>query len=352
MRKESYEFLSKLLSTPSPSGFEHPAQKVIADYIRPYCDEVKKDVHGNLTGIVNPEGRPRVMLAGHVDQIGLMVQHINDQGFIYFDTIGGIDTELLSGLRIYIHTDKGVVLGVIGKKPIHLMEPEERRKVPKIQNLWIDIGAKDKKDARKVVKIGDPITFTLGAEKLRGDLITSCGFDDKLGSFVVAETLRLLAGKKFSAGVYGASTVQEELGLRGARTSAYWIDPDVGIAIDVGFATDFPDVDKKLVGEASLGKGPIVYKGANINPVLYKKMEEIARRKKISVQIKGAPRATGTDCNVMQISRAGVATALIGIPDRYMHTSVEVACLKDIENAARLIAELIRTLTPEDDFRV
>ena len=351
MKKESYEFLEKLLSTPSPSGFEYPAQEVVAAYVRPFCDSVKKDVHGNLICAVNPDGRPRVMLAGHVDNIGLMIQHVDDKGFIYFDMIGGIDVELLSGLRVYIRTDKGAVLGVIGKKPIHVMEPEERTRVPKLQHLWIDIGAKTRNEALSVIGIGDPITFPLGVERLRGDLITSCGFDDKLGSFVVAETLRLLARKKFSAGVFGVSTVQEELGLRGARTAAYAIDPDVGIAVDVSHATDFPDVDKKLVGEAFLGKGPTVYKGANINRVLFKKLQAVAAKKRIPIQFKGAPRGTGTDANVMQITRAGVATALVGIPNRYMHTPVEVASLADVENAARLLAELILTLKPEDDFR-
>jgi len=351
MKKESYAFLEKLLSTPSPSGFEYPAQDVVADYVGPFCDSVKKDVHGNLIGALNPEGRPRVMLAGHIDHIGLMVQHVDENGYIYFDTIGGIDAELLSGMRVFVHTDKGVILGVIGKKPVHLMEPEERKKVPKLQHLWIDIGTGSRKDALKVVSIGDPVTFSLGVEKLRGDLITSCGFDDKLGAFVVAETLRLLAAKKFPAGVFGVSTVQEELGLRGARTAAYGIDPDVGIAIDVSHATDFPDIDRKLIGEASLGKGPTVYKGANINRVLFKKLQAVASKKKIPIQIKGAPRGTGTDANVMQITRAGVATALVGIPNRYMHTPVEVASLRDVENAARLLAELIVTLKPQDDFR-
>ncbi len=350
MRKESYAFLEELVLTPSPSGFEAPAQAVVRRYIEPFCDSVRSDVHGNLIGVLNEAGRPRVMLAGHVDQIGFMVQYINEEGFIYFATIGGVDTALLPGQKVCIHTKKGLVLGVVGKKPIHLMEKEEREKPPKLKEMWIDIGAGSRAEALKRVAVGDPITFSLGLERLSGDLVVASGFDDKIGSFVVAETLRLLSGKKVRASVFGVSTVQEELGLRGARTSAFGIEPDIGIAVDVGFATDYPEVDRRLIGEAKLRKGVIVYVGANINPVLGQKITDIARRKRIRFQIRGAPKATGTDANVIQITRSGIATALIGIPNRYMHTPVEVVSLSDLESASRLLALFVQSLSGKDAF--
>ena len=228
MRKESLEFLRKLMDVPSPSGFEQPAQRVFREYTAEFADEVETDVHGNTTAILNRDGKLRVMLAGHCDELGLMVNHIEDAGFIRFAAIGGIDQALLPGSRVVVHSKRGPVRGVIGKKPIHLLKPEERKKVLEIKRLWIDIGARNKADAGKVVEVGDPITMAGGFELLRNQLAVSRGFDDKIGSFVVAETVRLLSGGKLKAAVFGVSTVQEELGLRGAQTSAFGIDPHVG----------------------------------------------------------------------------------------------------------------------------
>jgi len=350
VRKESYAFLEELLSVPSPSGFEGPAQALFRRYIEPFCDSIRSDVHGNVIGVLNETGRPRVMLAGHMDQIGFMVQYINEEGFIYFEAIGGVDRALLPGQRVRIHTKKGPVPGVVGKKPIHLMEKEEREKLPKMKEIWIDIGARSRAEAAKIVSIGDPITFTLSLERLRGDLVVASGFDDKVGSFVVAETFRLLSKRRQAAAIFGVSTVQEELGLRGARTSAFGIEPDVGIAVDVGFATDYPEVDRRLMGEVKVGRGVIVYKGANINPLLGQRIIDLAQKNRIPIQIRGAPKPTGTDANVMQVTRAGVATALIGIPNRYMHTPVEVVSLSDLESASRLLALLIQSLSGKDSF--
>jgi len=341
------------METPSPSGFEAQVQEVVARYMRRYCDEVRKDVHGNLIGVKNPGKRFRVMLAGHCDEVGMMVKHITPEGYIYFANIGGVDASLVPSQRVVIHSKQGAVRGVVGKKAIHLMDAEERKKVPKLHELWIDIGAKTKEDALKVISIGDPITFDAPFTPLLGDLAAGHGFDDKVGSFVVAETMRLLARKKVSAGVYGVSTVQEELGLRGAQTSAFGIDPQVGIAVDVGFASDYPELNanKKRLGEIKVGSGAILHKGANINPVLGELIMDVAEKKRIPYQISGEPGRSGTDAAAIQVTRAGVATALISIPNRYMHTTVEVVSLSDLENAARLLASTIEILSPRMDFR-
>ena len=350
MKKESLAFLEELLAVPSPSGFEQPGQKVVRNYLAGVADDVKTDVHGNVIAVLNASAQTRVMLAGHVDEIGLMITQITDKGYIYFAAIGGVDAALVPGQRVKVHARKGDVLGVIGKKPIHHMDEEDRKRVPKIRDLWIDIGAKDKKEAEKHVAIGDAVTFNCGFERLLNECVVARGFDDRIGAFVVADTIRALAGKKLPVAVYAVSTVQEEIGLRGARTSAFGIDPHAGIAVDVGFATDFPDADQRTYGEVHLGKGPILSRGANVNPVLGRLIETAGEKNKIPFQVIGEPRATGTDANAMQVNRSGAAAALVSIPNRYMHTPVEVVSLDDVTNAVKLIAATIMSMKPGMDF--
>ncbi|MEW5804199.1 MAG: M42 family metallopeptidase [bacterium] len=353
MRQESFDFLKNLVESPSPSGFEAPAVRVYREYVQSYAEEVTVDVMGNVSAILSGgNAGPRIMLCGHCDEIGFMVQYIDDQGFLYFSAIGGIDAHLIPGHRVRIHTSQGSILGVIGKKPIHLMEDEERKKIAKITDLYIDIGARDKKEAEEVILIGDPVTMDVGLENLRNGLICSRALDDKVGSFVVAETLRLLKeeGKPFCGQLISVATVQEEVGLRGATTSAYQHRPDIGIAVDVGFSTDQPGIEKKKVGDFALGKGPMITRGANINPIVFDLLVRAAREKEISFQIEGVPRSTGTDANVIQLARGGVATGLVSIPCRYMHTPVEVVSLQDLENTARLLAAFIRNLSAEISF--
>lgn len=352
MEKKSLEFLKNLVTSPSPSGFEEPAQKIWFNYVKSFADEVRKDVHGNVIAVVNPKARPRFMMCGHCDEIGFMVNYIDDKGFVYFRAIGGVDTTLLPGQRVIIHTKKGKILGVIGKKAIHLMDEEERKNAtsPKIHTLWIDLGAQKKNEVEKIVSIGDPITFAVGYESLKNDLVVSRGFDDKMGSFVVAEALRLAARGKLKSAVYAVSTVQEEIGLRGARTSTYDISPEVGIAVDVTHGSDYPGCDPKRTGEIKLGKGPAISRGANINPKVFELLVEIARDKKIPYQIEAAPGATGTDANAIQINKAGVAAGLVSVPNRYMHTPVEIISLVDLENTAKLLAEFAQKLTPSLSF--
>lgn len=351
MRSESYEFLKSIEETPSVSGYEQPVARLVRKRMGKYADEITTDVHGNVIVALNPKGGPRVMLAGHMDQIGFLVNHVNDNGFIYGAAVGGIDTAVLPGTRVTIHTKKGQIEGVMGRKAIHLMKPEERNngKID-LADLAIDIGAKDKKQALEYVQIGDPITFKLGVEKLLNNCIVSPALDNKVGTFVVMEALRLLSEDKCGCSVYAVATVQEEIGLRGARTACYGIDPLVGIAVDVTHASDYAAVDKRTAGDVKIGAGPVIDIGANINPIISDLFIDTAKKKKIDHQLAAAPSATGTDANAIQISRAGVAAGLISIPNRYMHTQVELCSLDDLENAAKLIAETIKRIDKKTSF--
>ena len=354
MRKESFEFLSQLVAAPSPSGYEQPAQRLFRSYIEPFS-KVTGDVIGNVYGCIPGAGNdlPKVMLVGHSDEIGLQVKYIDDKGFIWFSAIGGVDPHLTPGLRVNIHARKGVVPGVIGRKPIHLLEPKDRDTVMKLDAQYIDIGASDRKEVECLVTVGDPVTFDTTLQRLHGDRITARGFDDKAGSFIVAEVLRHVAAssKKLAIDLYGVSSVQEEIGLRGGTTSSYNVQPDIGICVEVDFATDQPDVEKKHNGEVSVGGGPILPRGANINPALFELLAESAAKEGIPVQFTGIPRATGTDANVMQISRGGVATALVKIPLRYMHSPVELLSLSDLDNAIKLILATLKRIKAKEVFQ-
>lgn len=353
MREESFQFLQQLVAAPSPSGYEQPAQRIFRSYISAFS-QVATDVMGNVFGMIQGVGdnRPRVMIVGHSDEIGLQVRYLDDHGFIYFSPIGGVDPHITPGTRVHVHTAHGRVNGVIGKRPIHLIEPKERDTVIKLDAQYIDIGAADKKEAAERVRVGDPITFANSLERLHGDRVTSRGFDDKAGSFVVAEVLRAVAALKqpLAVDLYGVSSVQEEVGLRGGTTSAYSVNPDIGICVEVDFATDQPDVDKKHNGEVGLGKGPILPRGANINPALFELLSATADQEKIPVQYTGIARATGTDANVMQITRSGVATALVKLPLRYMHTPVETLSLSDLEQAVNLIVATLVRIKDKESF--
>lgn len=350
MRKESYDFLKQLQETPSPSGFEQPAQRIVRERMKAFADTIDTDVHGNVLVGLHPKGGPRVMLAGHCDQIGLMVRYIDDNGFLFFSSIGGIDPSVLPGSRVVVHSKHGPIEGVIGRKPIHVLKPEERGAKIELRELWVDIGSKNRKETEQVVSVGDPITFRLEMVHLGNDLVTSPGFDNKCGTFVVMEALRLCAAKKIKCALFAVSTVQEEIGLRGAKTSCYGLDPQVGIAVDVTHATDYPDIDKRVNGDIKMNAGPAISTGPNINPRLEGMLVKTAKAKRIPFQMEAAPSGTSTDANVMQLSRGGVATALVSIPNRYMHTQVEVVSLVDLESAASLIAETVSQIDAKTSF--
>jgi endoglucanase len=350
MQSSAREFLEEILATPSPSGYERPVQELVRNYVGKFADEVTTDLHGNVIAVKNPAGHPKVMLAGHCDQIGVLITHIDDDGFLSVKGIGGWDPMVLLGQRMTVWGSDGPVPGVIARKPIHLLTDEERKQVPKMKDLWIDIGASNKEDASSVVRVGDPVTMELGLHEVRNGLAYATAMDDKSGLWVVVEALRRAATEKLNCALYAVSTVQEEIGLRGARTSAYGIDPQVGIAVDVTHATDCPTIDKKQEGDVRLGRGPVVYRGPNMNPVVVDRLIAAADAREIPYQLAADSRATGTDANAMQINRAGMATGLVSVPNRYMHSPVEMISLDDIDRAADLLAAFADGLTGDDDF--
>jgi putative aminopeptidase FrvX len=344
------DFLKTIMETPSPSGYESPLQQVVRDYVADFADEVTTDVHGNVIVVKNPGAATRVMFAGHCDQIGLIVQHIDDEGFIYIQPIGGWDPMILIGQRMTVWTDDGPVFGVIAKKPIHLMTEEDRKKVPKIKDLWLDIGAAEKEEAEKLVRIGDAVTVELRFNQMPNNRICSPATDDKAGLWVVIEALRRADKKKLNCGLYSVSTVQEEIGLRGAKTSCFGVDPQVGIAVDVTFSTDCPTIEKKEEGDVSLGKGPVIHRGPNMNHEVVRRLIESAGDDELAYQLAASARATGTDANAMQISRAGVAAGLVSVPNRYMHSPVEMVSLDDMDKAADLLARFAEGVGPDAVF--
>jgi putative aminopeptidase FrvX len=347
MEEDQWQFFKALIEAPSPSGFEQPARQVWCERVQEVADSLTIDRLGSAIAAVNPSGNPRVMLAGHIDEIGFIVTNIDDQGFIYFNTVGGFDPSTLPGNRVKILGPKGPVIGCIGRKPVHLTDADERKKAPEIRDMWIDIGAENRADAESRVEVGNPVTRYEPVERLPNDRVIARGIDDKMGAYVVAEVLRAVALQRPAAAVYAVSTVQEEIGLRGARTSAFAVDPAIGIAVDVTWTTDHPKFDRKDISSVKIGAGPVITIGANINPRIYALLLEAARSENIPHQIDAQAGGTGTDANVMQLSRSGVATGLVSVATRYLHTASEVLDLKDIDNAVKLISTFILRLTPE-----
>jgi endoglucanase len=351
LESAALEFLQRILNTPSPSGYESPLQQIVRDYVDGFADDVRTDLHGNVIVVKNPDAPLRVMLAGHCDQIGLIVQHIDAEGFLYIQPIGGWDVEVLIGQRMTVWTESGPIFGVIARKPIHLLSEDERKQVPKMKDLWLDIGAANLEEAAKLVRIGDPVTVELGFHTALNNFAVSPAMDDKAGCWVVIEALRRASKRgKLKCGLYAVSTVQEEIGLRGARTSAFGIDPQIGVAVDVTHATDCPTIEKKEEGDIRLGKGPVIHRGPNMNPKVVQRLIQTADQEKIAYQLHAYGKATGTDANAIQVNRAGVATGLVSIPNRYMHSPVEMISLDDIDHAADLLACFAEGLAGDADF--
>jgi tetrahedral aminopeptidase len=350
MNPTAHEFLKELLLTPGPSGYEQPVQAVVRRYAEAFADTVKTDLHGNVIVGKNVDAPMRVLLAGHCDQIGLVVTHIDEKGFLYTKPIGGWDPQQLIGQRMTIWGKDGPVPAVIARKPIHLLKEDERNRVVKLDELWLDIGARDRDDAASVVRIGDPVTLELGYQELRNGLANAPHMDNITGVWVVIEALRRAADQGLNVALFAVSTVQEEIGLRGAHTSTFGIDPLIGIAVDVTHATDCPTIDKRQEGEVKLGGGPVIERGPNVNPRLFDRLVETALAREIPYQIAAHNRGTGTDANAIQLSRAGIVTGLVEIPNRYMHSAVETIALDDIDRAADLLAAFISGLSGDEDF--
>lgn len=352
MRAESLEFFKEIVNTPSPSGYEERAAQVYRGYTAPFAHRVHTDVHGNVWSILNPDAPMKVMLAGHMDEIGFIVHYIDDQGFLYFSGIGGHDSTVPVGQRVWVH-GKERVAGVIGRKAIHLLEEDERKKKPEMKDLWIDIGASNRAEAEAVVALGDVATYQIEFQPLLNGRASARGFDNKMGSFIVAEALRSLAeegGLDPGVGVYAVATVQEEIGLRGARTASFGIGAQTGLAVDVNHAVDYPGVSKTRYGALDVGKGPSVIRGANANPIVFKLVCQAGDEDQIPYQVDVAPGGTGTDGNAMQLNMGGMATGILGVPLRYMHTPVELLALQDVVDCARLMAAYCRRVKPDTDF--
>jgi endoglucanase len=353
MQSSSYEFLKRLLDAPGPSGFETAAARVWRAEAEGFADSVDVDVSGNSAAVLRG-GKPRVMLAGHVDEIGVMVTHVDDEGFLYIDGIGGWDPQVLVGQRIRFLTRGGHVVGVVGKKPIHLMKAEEKEKATKLADLWVDVGAKDRAAAlERGIRVGDPGVVDAAFLELGGGLFASRAVDNRIGAYVVLEVLRALAeGERPAAEVVAVATSQEEIGFHGggARAKAFALDPQVAIAVDLTFSTDAPGIEKKQVGEHKLGSGPVLSRGSAIHPLVFERLAETAEREGIPYTIQASPRFTSTDADAIYLQRAGVATAVVSIPNRYMHSPNEVVSTEDIDATIRLLSVFCRELREADDF--
>lgn len=352
MRPASLKFLKRLLDIPGPSGFEMAAAKAWRQEAQKFADQVYGDVSGNSFATLNGDQQPRVMLTGHIDEIGLMIVHIDDEGYLYFSTIGGWDPQVLVGQRVEIVTKKGLVTGVIGKKAIHLIAVDDRDTATKPKDLWIDIGAKDRKEASGLVRIGDPAVLRGPALELPGGRLVSRSIDNRIGAFVVLEALRILSKKKLQAGVYAVATTQEEIAWTGggARTSASGLDPLVAIVVDVTHATDHPGVEKKEFGETKIGGGPVLSRGSAINPKVFDMLVEVAEKEKIPYTLHAAPRDTGTDADSIFTVNRGIATGLVSVPNRYMHSPNELVALSDLEQSAELLAAFAQRVSSSTDF--
>jgi putative aminopeptidase FrvX len=347
----SLKFFEELLNCSGPSGYEELTAAVYRKYLEPFCDEVRADVMGNTIGVLNPDAEFRVMLSGHYDEIGFQVSYVSDEGLLYFRANGGIDKLNIPGLEVEVITENGMVHGVIGKKPIHLLKPKERDKALELTDMWIDIGVEDKEEALKLVSVGDPVAVLPNYRRMGKHRVMSKGMDDKVGAFIVAEVLKNLSKRKINVGVYGVGSVQEELGLRGATTGAFAVNPQVGFGIDVGFSSDLPDISKKICGEIKLGDGPMLSRTADNNIILHRTLCNVAKKNKVKWQDAPGYRASGgTDTAAIQLTRGGVATALISIPNRYMHSPVEMCDLRDIESAIKLLTETIASFKGDESF--
>jgi endoglucanase len=353
MEDRSFEFLKRLLDAPGPSGFETAAARVWRAEAESTGARVTSDVHGNSLATVGAGG-PRVMLAGHVDEIGVMVTHVDEEGFLYIDGIGGWDPQVLVGQRIRFLTRKGDVLGVVGKKPIHLMKPEEKEKATKLTDLWVDVGVRDRDDAvARGIRVGDPGVVDARLVELGNGLIASRAVDNRIGAFVVLEAVRqLAAGDPFQAEVTAVATTQEEIGYHGggARSAAYQLDPQAALVVDLTFSTDAPGSDKKVVGEHKLGSGPVLARGSAIHPLVFERLAETAEREGIPYTIQASPKFTSTDADAVYLQRGGIPTGVISIPNRYMHSPNEIVALDDVDATVRLIAAFCRGLEVDTHF--
>jgi endoglucanase len=348
----SLAFLKRLLDTPGPSGFEGPAARVWREEASTFADVVTSDVAGNSMAEVNPKGSPTIMLDGHIDEIGVIVQHIDDDGMVYISPIGGWDAQVLVGQRVRFFGRGGDVIGVIGKKPAHLLKPIDREQASKFSDLWVDVGATTRAEADGRLGIGDAGVIDSRTVDFPNNRIVSRSIDDRIGSFVILEALRRYAQNPGPARLVAAATTQEEIAWHGggALVCTNCVNPKMAICVDVTFATDHPGMEKKEIGDHKIGGGPVLSRGAMLSPVVYELLRTTAERHQIPYTVHAAGRETSTNADSIHISREGVAVGLVSIPNRYMHSPNELVSLDDVDRTATLIAETCRQVTPKTDF--
>src|SRR6266540_3799885 len=354
MLESSLDFLKTLVNTPSPSGHEVRGQRVWLDYVKQFAKETFSDAYGNCVATLNKGGSPRLMLAAHADEVAMAVNFIDDEGFIYVRKLGGVDAAITKAQRVVIHTRNGPVKGVVGNVAPHLSKMEKERKLPDIHDLFIDVGAGDRKEAEKLVHVGDPITLCDEFELLRNGLAVARAFDNRIGTFAVAEALRLLhdSKRRLNPEVCAVSNIMEEVGLLGARQIAYSLKPDVALVVDVTHATDYPTVNKQQHGDVKIGRGPTITHGGCNHPEVVARIEKVARQKKIPLQHEAQSSSSGTDTDVIFWTRGGIPSALISLPNRYMHSPVELVSLKDLEQIPILMSAFAASVKRGEEFKV
>lgn len=350
MIESAREFLQQILKTPSPAGYEVPVQDVVRQHAISFADEVSMDVHGNVIASLNPGASLQVVLASRCDQIGMVVSYIDEKGYLYARSIGECEPQQLIGQRMTVWTKSGPVAAAITRKPIHLLDKQETRQTVKLEELWLDTGAKDQDEAKDIVSIGDPVTFELRYRQMRNDVSSSPGMANKAALWVVIEALRRVRRQSRATAVNAVSGVQEEIGLRDGPNTWRNPTPQVGIAVDVTHATDCPTIDERQWGEVKLGGGPVIYRGPNMNAALSTCLMKTADTSGIPYQLGAIGQTIPSGRRTIRISQLGGASGLIGIPTRYMHSAVESISLKDIDWAADLLAKFSDDLSGEEDF--
>jgi putative aminopeptidase FrvX len=343
--------LRRLLTAEGPSGYEAGAAEVFREAASAYA-EVTTDVMGSVVARLPGTGEgPTLAIVGHIDEIGVIVTHIDDDGFLRFAGVGGWDPQIVIGQRLSIATRGGAVPGVVGRKPIHLLRDDDRKKVPRLAELHIDIGAADGDEARRMVRVGDVAVIAGEPVELPNGRAVSRAMDNRLGCYVAYEAARLVHEAGGAPGdVCAVAAVQEETTFGGSTTTAYSLRPDVAIIVDVTHATDAPGVDANEVGSHEFGSGPVLERGASVNPAVFELLYDTAEAEGIPFTLEASGRSTGTDLDAFHLSRGGVPCGIVGLPLRYMHSPVEMICLEDVDNAARLIAAVARRLTAETSF--
>jgi putative aminopeptidase FrvX len=346
------ETLHKLVTAAGPSGYEQAPAAVFREAAAGFAEVSYDTVGSTVARVAGTAGGPSVAVVGHVDEIGLIVHHIDDDGYLWFTGVGGWDPVILVGQRVELATRAGVIPGVVGKKPIHLMRDDDRKKVPQLKDLHIDVGASSGEEARALVRVGDVAVIAAEPVELPGNRFVSRSFDNRLGCYVALEAARLVSEAGGAPGdVYAVAVAQEEITFGGARTTAFSLKPDIAIVVDVTFATDQPGIDEKELGKHRFGSGGVINRGSTMDPQIFELLYETGEAEGIPFTVSASARATGTDADAFHIARGGIPTGVVSVPLRYMHSPVEMVQLDDVESAARLIAAFARRLGPDLDFR-